>query len=267
MSAGNYDLRDYQHRSVSMIQDEFNAGKRSVLLYLPTGSGKTVIGDSICREVASTGKMVLFLVNKIELSKQAVTHMRRIGLTVAIMQADNTDLIEYPDVCVATIQTINARGCRQARQVNLLLHVQLIEIFHRAVVQAFHLGNSLVRHIPAQLAHMHGKALRIARVVCQPVKMFYMHAAAPRTSDTPAFELQVDSPSGNRQVSYPQHLLVVTPAAALTTVTTDGCFFRRLSWITRAYRSPNLPTNFDEALKPGNANSARIDFGFFMASA
>ena len=158
-------------------------------------------------------------------------------------------------------------GCRQARQVNLLLHVQLIEIFHRAVVQAFHLGNSLVRHIPAQLAHMHGKALRIARVVCQPVKMFYMHAAAPRTSDTPAFELQVDSPSGNRQVSYPQHLLVVTPAAALTTVTTDGCFFRRLSWITRAYRSPNLPTNFDEALKPGNANSARIDFGFFMASA
>ena len=41
MSAGNYDLRDYQHRSVSMIQDEFNAGKRSVLLYLPTGSGKT----------------------------------------------------------------------------------------------------------------------------------------------------------------------------------------------------------------------------------
>ena len=110
MSAGNYDLRDYQHRSVSMIQDEFNAGKRSVLLYLPTGSGKTVIGGSICREVASTGKMVLFLVNKIELSKQAVTHMRRIGLTVAIMQADNTDLIEYPDVCVATIQTINARG-------------------------------------------------------------------------------------------------------------------------------------------------------------
>jgi hypothetical protein len=50
-------------------------------------------------------------------------------------------------------------------------------------------------------------------------------------------------------------------------VATDGCFFRLLSWITRAYRSPNLPTNFDEAVKPGNANSARIDLGFFMALA
>ncbi|MGB5717410.1 MAG: hypothetical protein WBN81_09980 [Gammaproteobacteria bacterium] len=28
----------------------------------------------------------------------------------------------------------------QSRQVNLLLHVELVEIFHRAVVQAFHLG-------------------------------------------------------------------------------------------------------------------------------
>ena len=68
-----------------------------------------------------------------------------------------------------------APGCRQARQVNLLLHVQLIEIFHRAVVQAFHLGNSLVRHIPAQLAHMHGKALRIARV-CLPASQDVLHA-------------------------------------------------------------------------------------------
>ena len=88
-------------------------------------------------------------------------------------------------------------GCWHARQLNLLLHVQLIEVFHRAVVQAFPLGDSLVRHVPAQLAHLHGKALRIARVLCQPVKMFYLHAAAPPATDTPAFELQVDSPSGN----------------------------------------------------------------------
>jgi hypothetical protein len=50
----------------------------------------------------------------------------------------------------------------------------------------------------------------------------------------------------------------------VSTMTADGCFFRRLSWITRAYRSPNTPTNFDDAVKPGNANNARIDLGFFM---
>jgi len=94
-----------------------------------------------------------------------------------------------------------------------------------------------------------------------------MHAATPRAIDTPAFKLQVDSPSGHRQVAYPQQLLVVTPPAPLTTVTTDGCFFRRLSWITRLYRSPNFPSNFDAVVKPGNANSARIVLGFFMAVA
>ena len=94
---------------------------------------------------------------------------------------------------------INADGprCRQPRRLNLPVHVALIEIFHRAVVQAFHLGDRLVRHISAQLAYMHGKPLRIARVFCQPVKMFYVHAAALRTTDAPTFELQVDSPSGN----------------------------------------------------------------------
>ncbi len=158
-------------------------------------------------------------------------------------------------------------GCRQARQDYLILYVQLIEIFHRAVVQAFHLGDCLVRHISAQLAHMHGKTLRIARVICQPVKMFYMHAGAPQTTDTTAFKQQVDSPPGNGEVSYPQHLLVVTSSTPLTTVRTDGRFSRLLSWITRAYRSPNLPTNFDATVKPGNANSARVDLGFFMALA
>jgi len=157
-----------------------------------------------------------------------------------------------------------ARGAGNPAQVNLLLHFELVEIFHRAVVQALHLGNGLVRHIPAQLAYMHGKALGIARVLCQPVKMLYMHAAAPRAIDTPAFKLQVDPPSGNREIAYPQDLLVVTPPAAVTTVRTDGCFFRLLSLMTRAYRSPNTPLNWEAATNPGNVNSERIDLGVFM---
>jgi hypothetical protein len=112
---------------------------------------------------------------------------------------------------------------------------------------------------------MHGKALRIAWILRQPIEVFYMHAVAPRTTDTPSFELQIDPPTGNRQIPYPQDLLIVTSPAAVTAVRADSCFFRRLSWMTRAYRSPNTPTNFDVAVKPGKANSARIDMGFFIA--
>lgn len=60
----------------------------------------------------------------------------------------------------------DSSGCRQSCQINLLLHVELIKIFHCAVVQAFHLGYRLIRHAPAQRAHVYGKALCITRVLC-----------------------------------------------------------------------------------------------------
>ncbi len=60
----------------------------------------------------------------------------------------------FPELSFANGDFINTdgSGCWQARQIYLLLHVLAIEIFHRAVVQAFHLGDGLVRHIPTQLA-------------------------------------------------------------------------------------------------------------------
>ena len=154
--------------------------------------------------------------------------------------------------------------CRQSCQINLLLHVELIEILYRAVVQTLHLGEGLVRHIPARFFYLHRKALGIALVLRQPVQMLYMHAAAPRAIDTLAFKLQVDPPSGNREIAGPQDLLVVTSPTAVTTARTVGGFFRRLSWMTRACRSPNTPFNEEAATKPGNVNSERVDFGFFM---
>ena len=42
-------------------------------------------------------------------------------------------------------------------------------------------------------------------------------------------------------------------------------FLLLLSWMTRAYRSAKTPNNFDEAVKPGKAKSARIDSGGFIA--
>ncbi len=71
----------------------------------------------------------------------------------------------------------------------------------------------------------------------------------------------------HRQISDPADLLVVAPPAPLPTVRAHGCFFRRLSWMTRAYRSPNTPANREVATKPGIVNSARIVLGFFMALA
>ena len=152
---------------------------------------------------------------------------------------------------------------RQPRPLDLLLHIELIQVLHRSVVQTFHLGHRLVRHIPAQLAHMRRKALGVARVVRQPVQVFYMHTTAPTTVDAPTLVFQIDPPACQRQVADPAHLLVIAPPAPMPTVRAHGCFFRLLSWMTRAYRSPNTPFNRAPATKPGSAKSERIDWGFF----
>ena len=94
--------------------------------------------------------------------------------------------------------------------------------------------------------------------------MLYLHAATPRAIDTPAFKLQIDPPTGNREISHPKALLVATSPAAAATARTARGFFRRLSWMTRAYRPPNSPLNREAATNPGNENSERIELVFFI---
>lgn len=108
----------------------------------------------------------------------------------------------------------------------LLLHVELIEILHRAREQTLHFGHRLVRHVAAQLAHMQRKALDVASVLGPSIEMFYMHATAPRTVGAPTLELQVNPPVGHREIAYPLSPLAVTAAATLPAAGTDGCFFR-----------------------------------------
>lgn len=101
---------------------------------------------------------------------------------------------------------------------NLFLHVQLRQILHRAVVKPLQLCHGLVAHARAQPADMQRKALGIAWILRQPVKPFYMHAAAPRTPYPPTFELQVHHPACHPKIPHTARPLVVTSLAALPTI-------------------------------------------------
>ncbi len=165
----------------------------------------------------------------------------KVGLLTALAaDPDRTSTLQVADddpvvVALADGDLIDADGAwgRHAGLGHLLLHVELVELLHRAVVQALHLGHRLVRHVAAQLAHMQRKALGVARVLGQPIEMFYMHATAPRAVDAPALKLQVNAPVGHREIAYPLSPLVVTAAATMAAVGADSGFFRRSSVTTR----------------------------------
>ena len=150
----------------------------------------------------------------------------------AVQVADDDPVV----VTLADRDLVDANGARgpHAGLGNLLLHVELVEFLDRTVVQALQLGHRLVRHVAAQFAHLQGKALGVARVLCQPVEVLYMHATTLRAAHAPALKFKVDTKSCHRQITHPLSALVVTVTAAMAAVGTHGGFFRRLSVTTRA---------------------------------
>ena len=149
----------------------------------------------------------------------------------------------------------------RARAGQLLLHVELVEVLHRAVVQMLDPGHRLVGHVVTELADLKREALRVARILHQPVELLYEHGAAPRTPHAPALELEVDTPVGDTNVAHPDATLVIAASATMAAARAARCFFRRRRTTTRAKRSPKTPLRREEAMKPGSENRARNVLG------
>lgn len=102
------ELRNYQLSAVNNTRDVMRVYKR-VLIYAPTGSGKTEIGIEIIRLAISKGKRVAFVANRIGLVSQASKRIAKSGINHGIIQGQNSFNIRA-QVTVCSIQTIARRG-------------------------------------------------------------------------------------------------------------------------------------------------------------
>lgn len=103
-------LRPYQTESVSLLRAAVGSGKKRVLLYAPTGSGKTEVGIEIIRGAMALGKKVNFVCNRIQLVKQASQRLSQSGIGHGIIQGVNTVVAFNEQVTVCSIQTLIKRG-------------------------------------------------------------------------------------------------------------------------------------------------------------
>lgn len=76
--------RAYQQRAIVDAREAFARGKRAVLLYAPTGAGKTTIAGCIAKAAVARGKRIAFLAHRKELIDQAASRFRQFGLTVGV---------------------------------------------------------------------------------------------------------------------------------------------------------------------------------------
>ena len=102
------ELRPYQMAGLSDLRQSFANGNKRVVMYLPTGGGKTVLAEKIIKMATSKGNRVAFVCNRIELSLQTSRRFLQAGIKHGVMQGQNSHSINS-QVMVCSIQTLSRR--------------------------------------------------------------------------------------------------------------------------------------------------------------
>ena len=101
-------LRPYQQRVVDKLDEQISEGKRSLVIPLPTGAGKTVIGAYLMDRARSQGLTGWFVTHTVILASQTVDRFAEYGLKAGLIQAANTR-DEHEPILVTGVQTLQAR--------------------------------------------------------------------------------------------------------------------------------------------------------------
>lgn len=104
-----FELRPYQHEAEQAARIALAGGAKRVVLYLPTGGGKTLTATSVITKAVAKGRKVVFLANRKQLVGQTSEVLYRYGIAHGILQADNTRNVDAK-VLVASIDTVHTRG-------------------------------------------------------------------------------------------------------------------------------------------------------------
>lgn len=108
--SGQHELRDYQEAAIGSVKDWMKAGKKRVILQMPTGSGKTATAAAIINSALGKGNRVIFTVPALSLITQTIESFRRDGITnIGVMQGQHilTDADQPVQIC--SVQTLARR--------------------------------------------------------------------------------------------------------------------------------------------------------------
>ena len=101
-------LRGYQEGAIGKLRSTL-ARHRRVMLYSPTGSGKTEMSFVMVVGAVAKGRKVVFIANRKELVRQASRRLDAAGIAHGILQAENTRSLDAK-VLVCSIDTVHRRG-------------------------------------------------------------------------------------------------------------------------------------------------------------
>lgn len=98
-------LRPYQVDAIEAARAQLRAGKKRVLVTMPTGGGKTVVAAAIIEAAVKKAKRVLFLAHRRELIEQTADKLVRFGVTPGLIMGGARQALHRP-VQVASVQAL-----------------------------------------------------------------------------------------------------------------------------------------------------------------
>ena len=115
-------MKDYGYQKTA-IRDVYASLRvnKSVILQMPTGSGKTHVAMDIIQHGLKHGKRIAFCVDRITLLDQTVDKFIENGIHLGIMQGDHPMRNAAAPVQVVSLQTLARRGRRNWPEVDLFI--------------------------------------------------------------------------------------------------------------------------------------------------
>jgi superfamily II DNA or RNA helicase len=105
-----YDLRDYQSVGIDQLYEKIRQGKRKIIYWIPTGTGKGLVMSHLVNDVASTGKGTVTIMRRRDLIFQTQENYKkyhRIHASIIMGNSKGYDSLNFNQIC--SIDTIRAR--------------------------------------------------------------------------------------------------------------------------------------------------------------
>lgn len=99
-----YKLREPQMNVYSKIREYATKGKKKILVFAPTGFGKTILSYQICKDAIAKNNRVLFTSHRIGLAEQSRDKFE--SLNPSYLQGDSVGFNKDYMLLVATLQTL-----------------------------------------------------------------------------------------------------------------------------------------------------------------
>lgn len=131
--AVNYTLRPYQEKAVDDTREKLRLGYRAPIIWLATGSGKTVIACHIIKETLAKNNGVWFLAHRNEMIMQCSAKLDENSVPHGIIKAGNKRIDPLALVQLASVQTLGNRLHITRRKPKLII----VDECHHAVAPSY----------------------------------------------------------------------------------------------------------------------------------